>query len=140
LFWTSWHSKIAFYIFIRLKFVEINYKFLDNILYLENTNIDIVKSLIISFGYVNVNWMTYLLITFSWLSKNLNTVPIEENNVNLSCSFQCCCQSLHYNTYVAIHSLLHTAIWMAQLVLLCLSNVRNAFFVLNIEIIVCYIR
>jgi hypothetical protein len=140
-------------------FVVINYKSLGNISYLENTNIDIVKSLIISFDYVNwmtyllitfswlsnnlrqhamlflflgivhssevadylfnieyekriaehstnialhivhVNWMTYLLITFSWLSNNLNTVPIEENNVNISCSFQCCCQSLHNNTY-----------------------------------------
>jgi hypothetical protein len=34
-------------------FVVINYKSLGNILYLENTNIDIVKSLIISFDYVN---------------------------------------------------------------------------------------
>ena len=76
----------------------------------------------------NVNWMPYLLIKFSWLSKNLNTVPIEENNVNLSCRFQCCCQSLHYNTYVSLYSILHTAIWMARLVLLCLSNVRQCVF------------
>jgi len=76
----------------------------------------------------NANWMTYLLIKCSWLLKNLNTVPIEENNVNLSCSFQCCCQSLHYNTYVAVHRLLHNAIWMAQLLLLCLSNVRKCVF------------
>jgi hypothetical protein len=41
-----------------------------------------VKSLIISFDYVNVNWMTYPLIKFWRLLKNLNTVPIEENNVD----------------------------------------------------------
>ena len=101
---------------------------MDNILYLENTSIVIVKSLIISFDYINVNWMTYLLIHFSWLSKNLNTVPIEENNVNLSCSFQCCCQSLHNNAYAVIHILLHNAMWMAQYVALCLSNVRQCVF------------
>jgi hypothetical protein len=101
---------------------------LDNILYLENTNIVIVKSLIISFDYVNVNWMTYLLIKFSWLSKNLNTVPNEVNNVNLSCSFQCCCQSLHNNTYDVMHIPLHNPMWMTQYVALCLSNVRQCVF------------
>ena len=76
----------------------------------------------------NVNWMPYLLIKFSWLSKNLHTVPIEENNVNWSCRFQCCCQSLQYNTYDVIHSSLHNAIWIARLVLLCLSNVQQCVF------------
>jgi hypothetical protein len=101
---------------------------LDNILYLENTSIVIVKSLIISFDYINVNWMTYLLIQFSWLSKNLNTVPIEENNVNLNCGFQCCCQSLHNNTYAVMHIPLHNAMWMTQYVALYLSNVRQCVF------------
>ena len=101
---------------------------MDNILYLENTSIVIVKSLIFSFDYVNVNWMTYLLIKFSWLSKNLNTVPNEVNNGNLSCSFQCCCQSLHNNTYDVMHISLHNPMWMTQYVALCLSNVRQCVF------------
>ena len=128
MFWTSWHSKNACYIFIILKLVEIHYNFFYNILYLENTNVDIVKSLIISFDYVNVNSMTYPLIKFWRLSKNLNTVPIEDNNVNLSCSFQCCCQRLHNNTYPLMHISLHNAMWMTQYVALCLWNVRQCVF------------
>ena len=131
-------SGVCFYFFLgRLQ----NYSFLHlnipriTFLHLCKTRLVIrqylMKSFIIWLDNIdcfNVNWMPYLLIKFSWLSKNLNTVPIEENNANLSYNFPCCCQNLHNNTHVVIHILLHNAIWMAQCVALCLSNVRQCVF------------
>jgi len=96
-----WHLDIPRITFLHLcktRLVIRQYLMKSFIIWLDNTDC------------FNVNWMPYLLIKFSWLSKNLNTVPIEENNANLSYNFPCCCQNLHNNTYVVIHILLHNAI------------------------------